>query len=215
MNTIEAIKSRRSVRAFSDTPVEKEKIDAILEAAVWTPSWANSQPWEIFVASGETLDRIKAGFKEKHENKEKPFFETPAPAAWSEAAKDRQKQLRPGMVAACGEEAADDFAMLNRTAFNAPMVIYLCMDKILSEWSLYDIGAYSQSLMLAAKELGLGTIPAAQLMLFPDVLRKEMDIPENLKFTIGIAIGYEDTEHGINKFKATRSPLSETVRFFE
>ena len=99
--------------------------------------------------------------------------------------------------------------------FHAPAVLYICMDKVLSEWSLYDIGAYSQSIMLAAVEQGLATIPAITLMLYPDVLRREMKIPGNLKLTIGIAIGCADTEHGINKFVSERSPLDETVHFFD
>jgi nitroreductase len=99
--------------------------------------------------------------------------------------------------------------------FNAPVVVYICMDKILSEWSLYDIGAYSQSFMLAALEQGLSTIPAITLTLYPDILRRELKIPDNLKITIGIAVGYADKENYINKFVSSRNPLDETVRFFE
>jgi nitroreductase len=51
----------------------------------------------------------------------------------------------------------EQFAALNQTMFNASVVVYVCMDKILSEWSLYDIGAYSQTFMLAALEQGLST----------------------------------------------------------
>ena len=79
------------------------------------------------------------------------------------------------MLRDCGS-AVDQFGILNQTMFNAPAVIYICMDKILSEWSLYDIGAFSQSIMLAAVEQGLSTIPAITLMLYPDVLRRELKI---------------------------------------
>jgi nitroreductase len=89
------------------------------------------------------------------------------------------------------------------------------MDKALSEWSLYDIGAYSQTFMLAALEQGLSAIQAITLTLYPDVLRREMKIPDNLKITIGIAVGYADKENKINSFVSAREPLNETVRFFE
>jgi nitroreductase len=89
------------------------------------------------------------------------------------------------------------------------------MDKTLSEWSLYDIGAYSQSFMLAALEQGLSTIPAITLTLYPDILRRELAIPDNLKITIGIAVGYADKEHGINKLVSSRSQIAGTVRFCE
>jgi nitroreductase len=88
------------------------------------------------------------------------------------------------------------------------------MDKVLSQWSLYDIGAYSQSFMLAAVEQGLSTIPAITLAQYPKVLRRELNIPDNLIITIGIALGYADKDNKINNFHSSRSPLEETVHFF-
>lgn len=49
MQTFEAINSRKSIRRFLDTPVEKEKIQALLEAAIRAPSAMNKQCWR-FVA---------------------------------------------------------------------------------------------------------------------------------------------------------------------
>lgn len=212
MNVIEAINMRHSTRAFLSKPVEKEKLNAVLEVAARTPSWANSQPWEVFVATGDTLNRIKNGYKQKYADKAIVAPETPRPAAWPQAAKKRLQQLHPDMVRDCGD-AVEQFGTLNQSMFNAPAVIYVCMDKVLSEWSLYDIGAYSQSIMLAAIEHGLATIPAITLVLYPDVLRSELKIPDNLKLTIGIAIGYADKGNKINNFVSSRSPLSETVHF--
>jgi hypothetical protein len=66
-----------------------------------------------------------------------------------------------------------------------------------------------------ALEQGLSTVPAITLTLYLDVLRRELKIPDSLKITIGIAVGYEDRENGINKFISPRAPLDQTVRFFE
>ena len=214
MNVIEAITERRSTRAFMSKPVEKDKLDAVVAAAVRTPSWANTQPWEIFVVTGETLERIKKGYQQKYEEKAPAAPETPRPSGWPEIATKRTQQLNLDMKKDCGD-AVEQFGKLNRAMFNAPVVVYVCMDKTLSEWSLYDIGAYSQSFMLAALEHGLATIPAITLTLYPDVLRRELKMADNLKITIGIAVGYADKEHGINKLVSGRSPLVETVRFFE
>ncbi|HWS41740.1 MAG TPA: nitroreductase [Pseudoflavonifractor sp.] len=214
MNVKDALNARRSVRAFLPTPVEKDKLAAVLETAVRAPSWANSQPWEVFVATGDTLARIKKGYQEKYASKAAAAPETPRPAQWPQAAKKRLQQFRPDMARDCGD-AVEQFGLLNQTMFHAPAVIYICMDRVLSEWSLYDIGAYSHGLMLAAIEQGLSTIPAITLVLYPDVLRRELKIPDHLKITIGIAIGYPDKENRINNFVSSRSPLSETVRFFD
>lgn len=214
MNVIEAINARHSIRAFRPKPVERDTLVKILEAAVRTPSWANSQPWETFVASGETLGRIKKAYQENYSNKVAAAPEVLRPTVWTEAAKKRQQRLGPDMKRDCGDAAAQ-FGALNQSMFNAPSVIVICMDKILSEWSLYDIGAYTQSIMLAAVEYGLATIPAINIVLYPDILRRELKIPDNLKITIGIAIGYADKENQINNFVSDRSPLSETVRFLD
>jgi nitroreductase len=214
MNVIEALNERKSTRSFLSKPVDKEKLNAVLEAAVRTPSWGNSQPWEVFVATGNTLDKIKNGYKQKYAEKAVASPETPRPTEWSQAAIKRPQQLRPDMARDCGD-AVGQFGALNQSMFNAPAVIYVCMDKVLSEWSLYDIGAYSQSVMLAGIEHGLAAIPAITLVLYPDVLRHELKIPDNLKLTIGIAIGYADKDNQINNFVSGRSPLSETVHFYD
>ena len=52
---IKAIADRRSVRAYTDVPVEREQIEAILEAGVWAPSGNNLQPWRFVVVTNEEL----------------------------------------------------------------------------------------------------------------------------------------------------------------
>jgi nitroreductase len=214
MNVTEAINWRHSIRAFLPKPVEKEKLDAVLSASARAPSWANTQPWEIFAVTGNTLERIKEGYRQKYADKAPAAPETPRPIKWPEAEQKRIQQLRPDMERMCGA-SVERFAELNQTMFGAPAVVYVCMDKALSEWSLYDIGAYSQTFMLAALEQGLSTIPAITLTLYPDVLRREVKIPDHLKITIGIAVGYADKGNGINNFVSSRKPLDETIRFFE
>ena len=214
MTVTEALNARHSIRAYLPQPVEREKLNAILTAAVRTPSWANSQPWETFVAEGATLDRIKAGFLEQYAAATPAAPEIPRPAHWPEAALARQRGLYPDMVRDCGD-GAKQFGELNKNFFHAPAVIYICVDKTLGEWALYDIGAYTQSIMLAAVEHGLDTIPAINVVIYPEVLRREMSIPEHLKVAIGIAIGYTDKSNTINNFNSARSPLAETVRFFD
>lgn len=212
MTVSESLSARSSIRAFKNDPIDRDTLLKILKNAAAAPSWANSQPWEIFVAEGEPLKKIKAGYAQSYANAVKAHPDQPIPSEWTAAAKKRQKGLRPDMVRDCGD-AADQFGSLNQRMFDAPTVIFICMDKILTPWSMYDIGAYSQSLMLSALENGLGTIAAITTVLYPEVLRRGLNIPDNLMILIGIAIGTVDENNAMNKFRSARSPLEENVQF--
>lgn len=50
---IEAVRKRRSVRTFTDQPVEPEKLEQILRAGMQAPSAHNTQPWEFLVVTDE------------------------------------------------------------------------------------------------------------------------------------------------------------------
>lgn len=212
MTVSEALQTRHCMRAFKSDPIEREKLLKILKDASCAPSWANSQPWEIIVAEGETLQRIKSEYAKCYEEGVKAEPELARPTEWTEAAKKRQQGLYPDMVRDCGD-AVSQFGDLNKRLFDAPCVAFICMDMTLSTWSVFDIGAYSQSLMLSAHENGLGSIVAVTLVNYPQVLRKELNLSDNLQVIIGIAMGYTDKDNAINNFKSARSPLEETVRF--
>jgi nitroreductase len=200
------------MRAFKNQPVEREKLRAILEASLKTPSWANSQPWQIVVAEGAALERVRAGYAKCYADGVPASPEVARPDKWPEACKERQRGLYPAMLRDCGD-AAGQFGALNQRMFDAPCVIFLCMDTMLGHWSLYDLGAFSQSVMLAAVEEGLDTIPAITLVNYPEVLRRELKIPENTKIAIGIAIGYVDEDNAINNFRSDRTPLDDITVF--
>ena len=59
MNVIDALRARSTVRAYKPDPVSRDTILKIMKAATRAPSWANTQPWEIFVAAGEALERLR------------------------------------------------------------------------------------------------------------------------------------------------------------
>ena len=65
MDTIEAILARYSVRDFSSKPPAKETVMKILEVATRSPSGSNSQPWEVFVASGAIIEKIRKMYQER------------------------------------------------------------------------------------------------------------------------------------------------------
>lgn len=212
MNISEGLQTRRSCRAFKSDPVDKETLLAILNDALCAPSWANTQPWEIFIAGGEVLKEINQDYLKNYQNNVPASPDIPHPKSWPEAMSERLKELISGISVAAGE-AAKQFGELNQKFFYAPAVIYLCMDKSLTTWSVFDLGALSQSIMLAAAERGLATIPAVTLIHYPEVLRNQLNIPANLTIVFGIAIGHEDKQHPINNFKSNRRLVSDVATF--
>ena len=189
MNVIEALESRTSIRAFKPDPVSRETILKILQAATRSPSWANTQPWEIYVAAGEALNTLQKRI----------------------AALMADRSKIPG-VTPPGQDMRQAMMERNYRFFDAPAVVYLCMDRALTPWSVFDIGMLSQSIMLAAQEYGVDSIPAVMLVAFPDLIRAELDIPPDLLVLFGIGLGYRDAQQPTNQLRTARRPLDEVVR---
>ena len=67
--------------------------------------------------------------------------------------------------------------------------------------------------MLLATEAGLGTIAQAQAVVYPDIIRKVLGIPENKAIALGISIGYKDTDAPPREGRAGRDPLDKVATF--
>ncbi len=210
MTVKEALNNRFSCRVFQDIPVEKQVLDEIFEDAFRAPSWANSQPWDVYVAGKAQMQAIVQGMNECRKQRVHTSLDLPFRGVWSEEAKKHMDQFFED-VYACEERRNLDFTMQNRNLFYTPCTVFICMEKGLSAWSYYDIGAFSQSLMLSATEHGLATIPAAVFVGYPKLIRKVVHIPDEKDVIVGIGIGYADMNVKVNHFKSKRKPVSEVV----
>jgi nitroreductase len=65
MDTLEAVKTRRSIRSYLDKPVEEEKLLRVLEAGRLSPSAANRQPWDFVVVQDPTAKACLSGAYER------------------------------------------------------------------------------------------------------------------------------------------------------
>ena len=70
------------------------------------------------------------------------------------------------------------------------------------------------ALMLAAKDRGIDSIPATSVVVFPDVLRKILKIPDNEDIIIGIAMGYEE-KCNANDYRASKLKIDDVCKFIE
>jgi len=84
-----------------------------------------------------------------------------------------------------------------------------------AQGALIDCGAYMQSLMLAAKDLGIDSCPQGSTTEFGKVVAKVLDMPENLGLLYSVVLGYEDTEAKINTYQPERVSIDESVTFID
>jgi nitroreductase len=213
-----ALKDRRTTRGFRSDRIGRDVVTKILEPALRAPSWANTQPWELFVAAGEPLERIRSGYGEMLKSCVPRSPDIALPKEWPDACRLRMETLKAERTELIEKsckpgESLPDLMQMNYKLFNAPVVVYLCMDRCLTPWSLFDLGAISQSIMLSAEEQGIGSAVAITLAAHPDIIRKELGIPADLAIVIGIALGRPDPDSPQNKFRSTRRSLMEVVRF--
>ena len=212
-----ALRDRRTTRAFMPEPIGRDAVMKVLEPALAAPSWANTQPWEIFVAAGAPLERIRKGYAERLAKGAPRNPDMAMPTDWPEVCRTRMEALKAGRSAMIAEACPDrkaipDLMQMNYRLFDAPVVVYLCMDRCLTPWSLFDLGALSQSIMLSAEEKGLGSAVAITLAAHPDIIRSELGIPDGLAIVIGIALGHPDPDSPQNAFRSTRRSAGEVVR---
>ena len=85
---IELVKSRRSIRAFTDEPVSDDLVAKVIEAARWAPSGANSQPWEfIVIRDQKTKDQMAVWARQQQESVHEAELTRPEELRWASAAR--------------------------------------------------------------------------------------------------------------------------------
>ena len=100
--------------------------------------------------------------------------------------------------------------------YDAPTIIVIVIDKMLqSKWPIVDVGLVAGYITLAAQEHDLGTCVMRAIVDYPEQVRKLVGIPDSKFIIIGIAIGYPDWDHPINKLRTNREEIENIVTFVE
>jgi nitroreductase len=226
MELLEGIATRRSTRAFKPTPVSKDVIARILEAAGRSPSNSNTQPWEVAVVTGKKRDDLSRLLYEMEESGVPRSPEIPqlghstSGKGWPPELDERAKDHGARRFAALGIERGDvarrrEFSLGNQRFYGAPCVLYISIDKPMIHWSLFDAGLFAQSICLAAHSFGLGTCLQASVASYPDAVRQLLGIPDNRLIVIGIALGLPDQEAAVNSYHSTRIGPKEFASWHE
>ena len=220
MSTFESVlKKRHSVRAFLPTPLSEEALTGIFELAQNSPSNCNTQPWQIYVVSGEACDRLRTALYEVAIAGSPPSPDFPFPEAFDGAYRRRQVECGAALYGNLGIERQDIEGrekqyLLNFRLFEAPHAAFIGMPRKFGVYQAIDVGIYLQTLMLSMTYYGVACCAQAALYAYPDVIRKELEIPEDIAMLLGVSFGYEDLKHPANATRTTRASLADAVAFF-
>ncbi len=165
--TIKTIKERRSVRAYKDKPIEKEKIDEILECGLLAPNARHLQPWKFIVVTNKDL------IKEIAKRVQDKVIDNPRYSFVKERAKTKEDAI----------------------FYSAPLVIFI-LGKKESRWAKLDCSYAAENMMLAAKSLGLGSCPIGMARYIKDEkdITEKLGFDEKYELIITLVFGYPDEE---------------------
>ena len=216
------VQRRYSCRAYLPTPVPKETVEEILALASRAPSGTNTQPWKVWVLTGESKtrlsERILAAFNDPEEAATHTDCYQYYPKKWVSPYIDRRRTVGLALYKLLGIEKGDSSRMheqhgRNYKFFDAPVGLIFTTDALMEQGSYLDYGMFLQNVMLLAKARGLDTCPQAAFLQFHRVIRDELGLPENETVVCGMALGYADNEAKENTLRTDRAPLADWVQF--
>lgn len=224
--------SRRSTRDFLQKAVPQDVIDAILTDAMTAPSWSNTRPYMVAVATGDVRNSISTELQRRWAIASEAlrgswwdkvmFFlkrdglPTSDYQVWRPYPKDVQprsqkigRELYTHLGVARGDKVGRDAHWArNFDMFGAPVAIFVFTHKGLPTYAVSDAGLFMQNLMLSAHARGLGTCAQGALAVWSDPVRAEFDVPKHYKLLCGIALGYPSKDN-VNSFHAERLPIAD------
>ncbi len=220
MTVTEAVATRRSIRAFTDQPVDRAVLTRVLEKAQRAPSGGNTQPWHGIVLTGAPLQRLfdrVAHDLPKGRAAFAPEYHVYPPELDGNY-EQRRRGIGEDMYGALQIPREDKTARLmwfarNFQAFGAPVLMLVHTPKYMGppQWS--DIGMWLQSIMLLLREEGLDSCPQEAWAVYAPQIREVVEIPEDHIFFCGLAIGHRDPDAPVNQFPVARAPIDEAVRW--
>ena len=219
MELKQAVLERRSIRQFLPKPVPDELIRDLIAKSLWSPSWGNTQPWEIVVGTGESLAKFKKKNQDAFIEGKIATTDIPMPQVWPDRNKLRYKELGKSVLGALSIAREDQQARIDHLAwmfklFDAPAVVIFTVDRsLLLEYAILDVGLILQTFCLLAHDKGLGTCIMAASVMYPEIVREVFSIPKTKRLVMGAALGWPDTQAPVNSFKRSRGQLEEFVRW--
>jgi nitroreductase len=219
-----AITSRRSLRAFLPTPVPRSTIEDILKVAARAPSGTNTQPWKVYVLTGEAKTglsrKIMVAFNDPVEREKHTEEYAYYPTEWKSPFVDRRRKVGWDLYGLLDIAKTDKARMhaqhaRNYDFFDAPVGLMFTIDRVMRQGSWLDYGMFLQSVMVAARGRGLDTCPQAAFMQFHRIIGEHIGAPDNEQFVCGMSLGYADPSAVENTLVTEREPVSSFAHFLD
>ena len=221
MEFSDLVRARHSYRGFLPKQVDEQTLRGIFELANWAPSNCNVQPWHVHVLSGDACDRMREKMKAAA-GAEVPFNpDFPWEGKFSGDYKERQICSAMGLwehqgVTRDNPEKRAWSWMRNFEFFDAPHIAFIFVTDEFPELVRLagDVGMYSQTLMLAMADAGIGSCPQTSVSCYPDLVREELGVDSHYKLMMGLSFGYIDEANSANNLRTERDPLEATTSFY-
>ena len=223
-----AITSRFSARAFLATPVSRDVIEHILNVASRAASGTNTQPWRVYVVQGVKRDQIVAEVSAAHDAiRADPtiaaeYRETYDyyPEKWVSPYIDRRRENGWSLYTLLGITKGDKDAMhqqhqRNFCFFDAPVGLFVTIDRVMGRGSLVDCGMFLQSIMVAARAQGLHSCPQAAWNGFAKLIQPIIGAGEDEMLVCGMSLGYADETALVNTFHTPRVAVVAFTKWVE
>lgn len=219
MNVEDALRGRISTRAFLPTPVTESEVRALLDAARWSPSGGNLQPWKVIVVSGaarQTVVDLARNYKGMfpREDDEYPVY---PPEMW-EPHRSRRFKVGEDMYGLLGIPRENKPARLawlarNFEFFGAPVAVFFVIDRRMGHGQWAHLGMFMQSLALAAHERGLATCFQEFWGTLRKTLKSHFQLPDSEVVYCAMALGHADPAAPVNRLRSERAPVDEFASF--
>jgi len=235
MEFTDVLVNRRSIRSFSEKPIDESTLHEILSSAIESPSSSNTQPYKMAVATGGLNKAIGKDLLDKYYAASKintmPLPLKVVSAITSGALPDgdfrpilgkypdefqkRRVTTGQGLYEILGIErhdkkSRDEQMAKNFTFFNAPVAIFFFIHPGMTYTALVDLGIFMQSLMLIATDKGLGTCAQGALGMWKSPIKKHFTLPKKYKLVCGMALGYPD-DHKVNEYRPPKITLNDLL----
>ncbi len=206
---------RYSCRAFRPDPVPRDLLDRIFALAQRTPSWCNSQPWQVILTSGEATERFRTALYAAASTGQ-GRADLPGPQEYRGVYRTRRREAGYALYRSLGIEREDHEGrrrqlLENYRFFGASHVAVITSDRSLGPYGAVDCGAYVSTLLMAAQSLGVSAVPQAAPAMHADTVRAHLGIPEDRVIVCVVSLGYAEERHPANAFRTGREEPDNVV----